>query len=114
MKFTSDRAFQLWAYSVSHAQLLIRSPIDAQHSQNLDVAFFGVHRMNLISGFVGVEIDEVDAVGARRPMRRFVLRSGGRQVGEIDAADIRISENGLDRNETDLPHFIVRSVELTS
>jgi hypothetical protein len=110
MNFTSDRVFHVWSYSVSHAQLLLRSPAGGAHTKNVDVAFFGVDRMAIATGFDRLEIEEVFIDGRADGMRRFRLRGGDESVGEIDAADIRISENELDRSETDLPNFTVRSV----
>lgn len=113
MTFTNDRTFQVWAYSVSHAQLLLRSPSDAAHSKNIDIAFVGVDRMDLVTGCTGIEVEEVAATGARHRLRRFKLSSNGTHVGTIDAVDVRVSENTLDHSETDLPYFTVRSVMST-
>jgi hypothetical protein len=42
-----DRPFQLWAYSVSHSQLLLRSPSDKEYRTRVDVLFKNVTAMLL-------------------------------------------------------------------
>jgi hypothetical protein len=42
-----NRRFQLWSYSVSHAQLLLRSTKDDQHQTQVDVLFKNVRLMCL-------------------------------------------------------------------
>lgn len=110
MKFSSERAFQFWSYSVSHAQLLLRSPAGGTYTTNVDLAFVGVERVATVMGFDGLEVTEVESAVLEGGVRRFRLVSGGNVVGEIDAADVRVTENGLDRSETDLPNFTVHSV----
>jgi hypothetical protein len=39
--------FQRWEFQVSHGQLLIRSPKDANRSTNIDLIFSGVEYMDL-------------------------------------------------------------------
>jgi hypothetical protein len=55
-RFTSDRFFQVWAYSVSHSQLLLRSvKADGLHSR-IDVLFEAVDLMELPTSFTGLVI----------------------------------------------------------
>jgi hypothetical protein len=42
-----DRPFQVWAYSVSHSQLLLRSPSDKEHRTRVDLLFKNVTAMLL-------------------------------------------------------------------
>ena len=58
MHLHSDRSFQIWIFSVSHDQLLIRSPKSKENAENIDVAFFGVHLMDVASGFIGLTIED--------------------------------------------------------
>jgi LmbE family N-acetylglucosaminyl deacetylase len=40
--YESERDFKLWDYRVSHAQLLLRSPMSPDRGTNVDVQFWGV------------------------------------------------------------------------
>lgn len=53
-----SRKFQVWSYSVSHAQLLIRSPKDGQNSTQVDVLFKNVSGVLLPTLFDGLTITE--------------------------------------------------------
>ena len=111
MHLESDRAFQTWAYSVSHGQLLIRSAKSKENPENVDVAFFGVTLMEVPSGFIGLSVrdaspDEVENVHGRvrdsAAIRRvYALVSQGKRY-LVAAADLRISKNALEYRETDL------------
>ncbi len=111
MYLESDRQFQVWAYNVSHSQLLIRSPKSQATPENLDVAFFGVTMMELPAGFGGLKVEEasseeIAALSERvrdpsRLRRVYALTSQGRRH-LVAAADIRVSKNTLEYRETDL------------
>jgi hypothetical protein len=111
MHIESDRAFQMWAYSVSHSQLLIRSAKSKENPENIDVAFFGVTLMDVPSGFIGLTVedassDEVENVRGRvrdpAAVRRvYALISQGKRY-LVAAADLRVSKNALGYRETDL------------
>lgn len=65
MKYNSNRNFKPWAYTVSHAFLLIRSPNDADNesdallSYNIDIEFWGVLYMDIPASFDSIEITEI-------------------------------------------------------
>ncbi len=111
MYLQSNRPFQLWAYSVSHGQLLIRSARSREDPKNIDVAFFGVTRSDIPSGFFGLSIDEASTQETEivfRPMgdvsqddHLYRLRTGDKSFF-VAAAAILVSENSLDYRETDL------------
>lgn len=57
--FTSDREFSFWDYSITHRQLLIRSPrFKGKFNCNLDVVFMGVTAVHSASSFFGLTILE--------------------------------------------------------
>lgn len=53
-----NRRFQVWAYSVSHARLLLRSTKDAQNHTQVDVLFKNVKLMCLPVTIEGLTITE--------------------------------------------------------
>lgn len=53
-----SRKFQVWSYTVSHAQLLIRSTKDGQHPTQVDVLFKNVNGVLLPTLFDGLTITE--------------------------------------------------------
>lgn len=53
-----SRKFQVWSYSVSHAQLLIRSTKDEQHPTQVDVLFKNVSGVLLPTLFDGLTVTE--------------------------------------------------------
>lgn len=63
-----QRPFQVWQYTVSLGQLLLRSVQDKAHSTQVDVLFMGVSGMKLPTYFQGLqvhhgEIEETAAIG---------------------------------------------------
>jgi hypothetical protein len=54
--FSSDRTFQLWAATVSHGQLLLRSPESDHESTRIDVAFKPVEALQLETTLNGLTI----------------------------------------------------------
>jgi hypothetical protein len=66
MSFISNRVFKLWAYSVSHSFLLLRSPNNEEdevkameEGYNIDIEFVGVDYLDLPSILRGIEINEL-------------------------------------------------------
>ncbi len=114
MHLDSARSFQVWAYSVSHGQLLIRSPKSIETPENVDVAFFGVAMMELPAGFLGLKIEDAsdqDIAAAKmrvqdpdRIRRVYALESREKRY-LVAATDLRVSKNGFDYRETDLDFF---------
>ena len=110
MHLHSDRSFQIWIFSVSHDQLLIRSPKSKENAENIDVAFFGVHLMDVAAGFIGLTVEDATAseVETVRPRQMagdegkvYALISQGKRYLVV-AAGIRVSRNTLGYSETDL------------
>ncbi len=63
--FRSDRTFQVWSYSVSHGQLLLRSPKDQVHQTRIDLLFSQTSSINLPMVVRGIDIKHV-RVGVTR------------------------------------------------
>ena len=90
---------------MSHGQLLVRSPKDANHSTNLDLMFSGVEYMDLPRHLGQIEVhepDETDVLFIRERLAKqggsdsiFVLISDSRRY-RVVAAALKISENELD------------------
>lgn len=61
----SDRRFQVWGYTVSHGQLLLRSNKDRHEATRVDLLFKNVTIMKLPSYFKGLTVSEstVEAIG---------------------------------------------------
>lgn len=55
--FESDRRFQVWLYSVSHAQLLLRSVKTAAFASRIDILFKAVELMDIPTAFNGLQIE---------------------------------------------------------
>lgn len=102
--FTS-RTFQTWEFSVSHGQLLIRSPKSSDCPTNIDLIFAGVKYMDLPRILRGVEVDEPNAADASIIRERldkqgtsdriFVIKSNNRRYYVVAAA-LQIAENEFD------------------
>ena len=107
----SERSFQLWAYSVSHCQLLIRSPRTANDTENIDIAFYGVTFLQLPTNFLGLLVED----GSPEELARitsmvtdplsvgtvYALTSGGKRSA-LTAAGISVSRNTLEFSQTDM------------
>jgi hypothetical protein len=68
MLYSSKRDFKLWAFTVSHCSLLIRSAMkysdedgfSESTSYNIDIEFWAVEYMNVPSYFNGVKLRQVE------------------------------------------------------
>jgi hypothetical protein len=55
--YETDRHFQVWRFTVSHSQLLLRSVKGRGHSTRIDVLFKGVDTIELPTSFDGLRIE---------------------------------------------------------
>ena len=102
--FKSTRLFKLWDYSVSHQQLLIRSPMTPDISTNIDLLFWGVKYLTTETILRGVEIVRADDSGNLPEPAIELLKDGYKvfriQSGEssmiIVSSGFRVVENQLD------------------
>lgn len=101
-----QRRFQLWAFTVSHALLLLRSPKSDEYPTRVDILFRGVWLLHVPVTFDGLVIAEVsrpDATAISSHAARVVdfsskffslrTREG---VGLIASATMDISEDSED------------------
>lgn len=108
------RNFRLWDFRVSHDQLLLRSPKNAETPKNLDVAFVGVEYIELPTRMRELRIEEPevdDHVRAEQALGRpvphtqvFVIQTDDRRHIVVAAA-VRFFENELDIFESSLERF---------
>jgi hypothetical protein len=97
------RVFQLWAYTVSRRQLLLRSTKSEEHPSRIDVIFWNVLRVNLPVTLRGLEISESSAstndflaelpAESRRGQNLYTLK-GDITTGSIVASGIDYIEDG--------------------
>jgi hypothetical protein len=66
MSYTSNRVFKIWAYSVSHSFLLLRSSNNEedeikamQEGFNIDIEFVGVDYLDMPAILQGISIEEL-------------------------------------------------------
>lgn len=57
----SERRFELWLYTASHSQLLIRSRYDPASTERIEVLFKGVEWMALPSDLSGLAVTQLSA-----------------------------------------------------
>lgn len=102
------RKFQVWGYTVSHAQLLLRSVQESGTPRRVDVLFKGVEYVSLTTSFDASQIEEAgtsdmarfdSAAGellARMPGRSPYLLSGPSGERLVVAAAVFVHEDELD------------------
>jgi hypothetical protein len=61
----SPRFFQLWSYTVSHSELLLRSTKSDHYPSRIDVFFKGVEEFQLPTSFNGLSIADVSSEEVR-------------------------------------------------
>lgn len=114
MIYSSERWFQIWDYTVSHQQLLLRSPVTIDLPRNVDLIFLGVEYLSIPSSLRGLEFDQAlpeESAEVMRGLRAgsevsgvYTLVSEGRRF-YIVAAAFRVYENDLDLFESSLEYF---------
>ena len=73
----SPRTFQVWLYTVSHAQLLLRANPTAEDGERIEVLFKAVESISLCTRLDGLRItEEVVDASANGARRVFRLESG--------------------------------------
>ncbi|MCX8531933.1 hypothetical protein [Chryseobacterium luquanense] len=80
--YNSNRNFRIWAYTVSHSSLLLRSEMkypDQDNytdsvSSNIDLEFWEVSYINLPSDFLGLCIREITEESLPKKISRDFLR----------------------------------------
>ena len=108
MKSFGDRKFQLWYYTVSHGELLIRSPKTPDNPKNIDIMFIDVIYSELPRYLYNLKIEETKSEDIIYLQERLngptklgevtVLSSNGKRYF-VAASLIKIDENELDMFE---------------
>jgi hypothetical protein len=106
MNYQSDRHFQLWDYTVGHAQVLLRSPASRDDPFNIDVVLVGVDKLEIPTRMQGLTIVGPEPTSSRPgdPTGVFRLTSGDKAYA-IVAAACRVTRNQLDLMESSLEYF---------
>lgn len=95
-----DRRFELWAYSVSHQSLLLRSTRVDGTGSRIDVLFKGVTRLSLPTTLDALSIEpdpkspSIPPLGGEETNRWVLVSRSGR--GFIDAVTAAIHEDELE------------------
>jgi len=104
------RPFQIWNYTVSHRQLLLRSTKSQERQTRVDVLFKGVAALGLPSAFrelevrpaTSVDIDEIGQPHCSRlsdgAVTLYVVR-GGEFLGYVAAVGVFVHEDDAEYNE---------------
>ena len=87
-----DRKFQLWGYTVSMGQLLLRSPKAEGQPTRVDVLFQGVVAIDLPTTLNGLTVEATTA-DAPRGSRVFSLRTADGVVGFVTAGVVVETED---------------------
>lgn len=104
------RSFQLWTYTVSHAQLLLRSNKTDQYRTRIDVLFKDVGRICLASKMDAVAIKRINnnefklysSFSDEKELRRrniYVLLSNESKINYIIAGSMSWNEDSGDYND---------------
>jgi hypothetical protein len=116
--FRSDRAFSVWAYTVSHSQLLLRSRVtkaDGSRQSRIDVLFKPVQGVKTRIDYDGLAIrcameDEADQILAEtgntaRSLRVLILESQDREDYVVAGAVGWLEDAEDDRTKSRLAFF---------
>ena len=118
--YESERIFQLWDYTVSHKQLLLRSPPEGQEDGNIDIVLWGVEVVSIPTIFKHIKIrrlsaQEVENNPAIRTEDRCASVFGIESIGTsgfIVASGCKILVNHLDLFDSSLVYvFRDRAIE---
>jgi hypothetical protein len=79
--YNSNRKFRIWAYTVSHSSLLLRSEMkypDQDNyteslSYNIDLEFWAVSYINIPSDILGISIREITAEALPKEINKELL-----------------------------------------
>jgi hypothetical protein len=86
VRFT--RTFQIWTYTVSHAQLLLRSPKEAGQSTRVDLLFKNVAWINLPATIEGLVVSEITP-GETESLGIIPVEMGSRKIFAIETSNLK-------------------------
>lgn len=99
--FRSERRFALWAYSISHGRLLLRSAPDGDHETTIDLLFKPIEAVKIRGDYDGLVIRCATAEEAERiedpPGTRVFLLECRDRTDYVTAAAVGWREDVLDR-----------------
>lgn len=114
MLYSTERHFRLWDYTVSHDQLLLRSPGTPESPKNLDVIFLGVDYLSIPTMLTGLKLGRASVKDSAKVIGRlkeapdccevYAVVTGGHRY-YIVAVAFRVYENDLDLFESSLEYF---------
>lgn len=115
MIYSSGRMFQLWDYTVSHQQMLLRSPImPAVADDNIDIFLWGVAYVDLPTRLDGLSIswanpDEASEItrllpGSIHSPRVFCFESNSHRY-RIAASGLEVLRNQLDIFDSTIVYY---------
>ena len=114
MPFVSTRQFRLWDYSVSHNQMLLRSPRSPEVPTNIDVVFWGVQYLEMPTMLDGIEMGEATS-DESEAMERFAGKNfktsdvhwivSRHERFLVVASGFKVLENDLDIFDSSLEYF---------
>lgn len=102
----SERHFQIWKYTVSHSQLLLRSTKSSRYPTRIDILFKGVKSVHLPTSFDKLVITEESSkdvhkfapLGYSENEKLFVMQGVG-FAGYVAASVIFVHEDDGEYNE---------------
>lgn len=97
LEFETTRVFRVWAYSVSHRQLLLRSPSEDGHRTRIDVLFKDVGEMHIqtVASSLSIQEATVDSQpkdSSQHLPKKFVLKAD-QWSGFIIAGSMAVHED---------------------
>ncbi|MVM35293.1 hypothetical protein GO755_35050 [Spirosoma sp. HMF4905] len=115
MIYLSDRNFRIWAYTVSHYSLLLRSPLllpdedgySDRYSYNIDLEFWAVEYISIPTSISSIALKEInftdlpeELIGVKQvgENKIFEITSGSRKY-YIIAAGCLIGKNRWERED---------------
>lgn len=92
---------QVWLYTVSHGQLLLRRPKDLNHPRRLELLFKDVIEVHLVRSFINLRVvemgrDKFDLSSSVPELHRIFKLTGDNAVGYVVAGVVVFAEDDLE------------------
>jgi hypothetical protein len=87
--YESPRTFQMWRYTVSHSQLLLRSTKEDGGSTRIEILFKNVKAMKVVPLYEGITISEAPDGERRRIVEELPFRDSAPQVWIVKSPSFR-------------------------
>jgi hypothetical protein len=82
-KFKFRGRFQVWSYSTSHGQLLLRSPKSKDRPSQIDVLFKNVAAIHLPAVFDDIDIKIIQSAELMSQPQVGALQMSGREIFQV-------------------------------